>query len=78
MGADIPAQKEFSETAAREFEAATGIKIVTETVSWGDATKKLTTAIAAGEGPDVTMLGSGDVAYYYQNLIDLTGEFGTT
>lgn len=78
MGADIPAQKEFSETAARKFEEKTGIKIVTETVSWGDATKKLTTAIAAGEGPDVTMLGSGDVAYYNQNLLDLTDEFGKT
>ena len=36
MGADIPAQKEFSETAARKFEEKTGIKIVTETVSPGD------------------------------------------
>lgn len=78
MGADLPEQKEFSETAAKKFKEATGITIVSETISWGDATKKLTTAIAAGEGPDVTMLGSGDVAYYHQNLLDLTAEFGKT
>ncbi|MBI5566079.1 MAG: extracellular solute-binding protein [Chloroflexi bacterium] len=78
MGADIPGQKEFSKTAAQKFKEATGITVVAETISWGDATKKLTTAIAAGEGPDVTMLGSGDVAYYFQNLLDLTDEFGET
>lgn len=78
MGADIPAQKEFNEIAAQKFKEATGITVVTETISWGDATKKLTTTIAAGEGPDVTMLGSGDIAYYYQYLLDITDEFGKT
>ncbi|MBI5301061.1 MAG: extracellular solute-binding protein [Chloroflexi bacterium] len=78
MGADLPEQKEFSKITAQKFKEVTGITVVAETISWGDAIKKITTAVAAGEGPDVTMLGSGDVASFYQNLVDLTDEFGKT
>ncbi len=76
MGADSPEQKQFNKVATEKFKEAAGVTVVAETLSWGDATKRITTAIAAGEGPDVTMLGSGDVAAYYQNLVDLTDEYG--
>lgn len=78
MGADSPGQKQFSKEAADKFKEATGVTVVPETVSWADASRKIATAMAAGEGPDVTMIGSGEVPADYQSLLDLTDEFGKT
>ncbi len=78
MGADSPGQKQFSKEATDKFKQVTGVTVVAETVSWADASKKIATAMAAGEGPDVTMLGSGEVAADYKSLLDLTDDYGNT
>ena len=45
------------ETLIQPFVDATGIKVDVEAVPWDNVNEKLTTAVASGEGPDVTQVG---------------------
>ena len=39
------------------FTAATGIKVTVQAIPWANVNEKLTTAVASGNGPDVTQIG---------------------
>lgn len=45
------------ETLIQPFVDASGIKVDVEAVPWDNVNEKLTTAVASGEGPDVTQVG---------------------
>lgn len=40
-----------------DFTKATGIKVTVQAIPWSDVDTKLTTAVASGNGPDVTQIG---------------------
>lgn len=50
--------RDFLEVAIPMFEKETGIKVEAELMGWGDAWTKLLAAVASGEGPDVTQVGT--------------------
>lgn len=41
----------------KDFTASTGIKVTTQAIPWANVNEKLTTAVASGNGPDVTQIG---------------------
>ncbi len=45
------------EALIKPFEAETGVNVEIEAVPWDNINDKLTTAVASGEGPDVTQVG---------------------
>ncbi|MEV4889026.1 extracellular solute-binding protein [Nonomuraea sp. NPDC055795] len=57
-----------------KFKELTGADVKVEFVPWPDAQKKWTTALAAGEGPDVTEFGNDQVAAWVKQdaLQDIT------
>jgi len=50
--------RDFVETVVPMFERETGIKVKVEFTSWGEGWTKLMAAVASGEGPDVTQVGT--------------------
>lgn len=44
--------------AAQEFETETGVKVKWEIVGWGDAWPRIASAVATGEGADVSQVGT--------------------
>jgi len=50
--------RDFIKTVVPMFERETGIKVEVEFTSWGEGWTKLMAAVASGEGPDVTQVGT--------------------
>lgn len=44
-------------TMLKDFTASTGIKVNAQAIPWANVNEKLTTAVASGNGPDVTQIG---------------------
>ncbi len=80
MGSESEAGKEFMNKAAAQFKEDTGIEVKYQFIAWGDGFKKISTAIAAGEGPDVTQIGTTWVANFQATgaFIELTEAIGDT
>jgi len=61
---DTPSVNAWKKTIAG-FEAANpGIKVNMQIVPWAEQAQKLTTAIATGTAPDISMMGNDVVAQY--------------
>ena len=80
MGSGNDADKEFLNQTTAKFKEETGIEVSYQFVAWGDGFKKISTAIAAGEGPDVTQVGTTWVANFQATgaFVDLTDDVGKT
>jgi len=68
----------YMDAAVAKFRAQSGLDVTYEFVGWGDAFQKISTAIAAGEGPDVTQVGTTWVATFQATggFADLTEYVG--
>ena len=62
------------EAAVEPFTAETGIAVDVEAIPWDNVNDRLTTAVASGEGPDVTQIGLSHLASFLEGgaLEDLT------
>lgn len=61
MGSGSPDQTSFLDRVEQAFQAQhPGVDVEVQYVPWGDASKKFQTALAGGEGPDVTEVGNTD------------------
>ncbi|MDQ2623605.1 MAG: extracellular solute-binding protein [Actinomycetota bacterium] len=54
------------EAAVAPFTAETGIEVKVEALPWDNVNDRLTTAIASGQGPDVTQVGHSHLATFLQ------------
>lgn len=63
------------EAAVEPFTASTGIAVEVQAIPWDNVNDRLTTAIASGEGPDVTQIGLSHLASFLEGgaLEDLSG-----
>lgn len=61
MGSGSPDQTSFLDRVEQAFQAKhPGVDVEVQYVPWGDASKKFQTALAGGEGPDITEVGNTD------------------
>jgi len=73
--------REFIEEVAPQFEEETGIKVDVDFSGWGEGWTKIMAAVASGEGPDVSQVGTTWVGALqgtgaFERLTDKTDEFG--
>lgn len=63
------------EAAVEPFTAETGIAVDVEAIPWDNVNDRLTTAVASGEGPDVTQIGLSQLASFLDAgaLEDISG-----
>jgi multiple sugar transport system substrate-binding protein len=63
------------EAAVEPFTEATGIGVDVQAIPWDNVNDRLTTAVASGEGPDVTQIGLSQLASFLEGgaLEDLSG-----
>lgn len=78
MGSEKDSTKQYMDEAIAGFTAETGIDVSYQFVAWGDGFKKISTAIAAGEGPDICQVGTTWVANFqatgaFENLSEDVG-----
>lgn len=66
------------EEAIKPFTEETGIEVEVEAIPWDNVNDRLTTAIASGEGPDVTQIGLSQLASFVEGgaLEDIGDEIG--
>ncbi|MCV2395197.1 extracellular solute-binding protein [Actinotalea sp. M2MS4P-6] len=64
------------EAAVEPFVQDTGIEVDVEAIPWDNVNDRLTTAVASGEGPDITQIGLSQLASFLDAgvLEDLSGE----
>ena len=61
MGSGTPEQTTFLDGVEAEFQKEhAGVEVDVQYIPWPDAAKKFQTALAGGEGPDVTEVGNTD------------------
>jgi len=80
MGSEKDSTKQYMTETIGRFKEETGIDVTYQFVSWGDGFRKISTSIAAGEGPDITQVGTTWVANFQATgaFSDLTSEIGKT
>lgn len=66
------------ESAVEPFTEETGIEVEVEAIPWDNVNDRLTTAVASGEGPDVTQVGLSQLASFMEGaaLEDLSDHLG--
>ena len=64
------------EASVAPFTEETGIEVEVEAIPWDNVNDRLTTAIASGDGPDVTQIGLSQLASFIEGgaLEDISGE----
>ncbi|NUR86387.1 MAG: extracellular solute-binding protein [Nonomuraea sp.] len=74
LGVPNDVQNKYMADLDAKFKETTGADVKVEWVPWPDAQKKWTTALASGEGPDVTEFGNDQVSAWAQQdaLTDIT------
>ena len=63
------------EAAVKPFTEKTGISVDVQAIPWDNVNDRLTTAVASGQGPDVTQIGLSQLASFLDAgvLEDLSG-----
>lgn len=66
------------EAALEPFIEETGIEVEVEAIPWDNVNDRLTTAVASGEGPDVSQIGLSQLAAFLEGgaLADISEEIG--
>ncbi|WP_433349543.1 sugar ABC transporter substrate-binding protein [Microtetraspora malaysiensis] len=74
LGAPTEVSDKYMADLGAKFKEVTGAEAKVQYIPWPEAQKKWTTALAGGEGPDVTEFGNDQVAAWVQQeaLADIT------
>ena len=80
MGSEKDSTKQYMNETIQRFNEETGINVKYQFVSWGDGFRKISTSIAAGEGPDISQVGTTWVANFQATgaFAELTNDIGET
>ncbi|GIH68701.1 sugar ABC transporter substrate-binding protein [Sphaerimonospora thailandensis] len=74
LGGTNPDAEKYMEELNAEFTKQTGAAVDLQWIAWPDVQKKFSTAVAGGEGPDVTEIGNDQISSWVEQgaLADIT------